>query len=117
MFLCFFMVIVMHCVYAVTDANLVLLADNVFFISNIFLYVCFIFCHFGLIYNEKGCVTALIGYTTLSRFFSVYCPYWFIFSARNCPVYEATHLATSSGVPVITRFPPLSPPSGPRSIT
>ena len=69
MFLCFFMVIVMHCVYAVTDANLVLLADNVFSICNIFLYVCFIFCHFGLIYNEKGCVTALIGYTTLSRFF------------------------------------------------
>lgn len=86
MFLCFFMVIVMHCVYAVTDANLVLLTDNVFSICNIFLYVCFIFCHFGLIYNEKGCVTALIGYTTLSRFFSVYCPYWFIFSARNCPV-------------------------------
>ena len=32
------------------------------------MYVSF-FCHFGLIYNEKGCVTALIGYTTLSRFF------------------------------------------------
>ena len=52
------MVIVMHCVYAVTDANLVLLADNVFSICNIFLYVCFIFCHFGLIYNEKGCHVA-----------------------------------------------------------
>ena len=46
MFLCFFMVIVMHCVYAVTDANLVLLTDNVFFICNIFLYVCFIFLPF-----------------------------------------------------------------------
>ena len=35
---------------------------------------------------------------------------------RNCPVYDFSHAATSSGVPSQTISPPLSPPSGPRSI-
>src|SRR5262249_38808637 len=38
-------------------------------------------------------------------------------SARNLPVYDALHAATSSGVPQAIKRPPLWPPSGPRSIT
>jgi hypothetical protein len=37
--------------------------------------------------------------------------------ARYCPVYDLFTRATSSGVPFATISPPLSPPSGPISIT
>ena len=36
---------------------------------------------------------------------------------RYCPVILSGHWATSSGVPFATSAPPLSPPSGPKSIT
>ena len=38
-------------------------------------------------------------------------------SARNLPVCDALHAATSSGVPQATTSPPAWPPSGPRSMT
>lgn len=37
-------------------------------------------------------------------------------SFKNWPVYERGFFATSSGVPVAIISPPLSPPSGPKSI-
>ena len=52
----------------------------------------------------------------------VYCSrsafFYFFFSSffRYCPVKEALHSATCSGVPQHTTVPPPSPPSGPRSI-
>ena len=42
----------------------------------------------------------------------IYSRYFF----KKCPVWEAGHFATSSGVPATTISPPLTPPSGPRSI-
>src|SRR5690606_37606266 len=39
------------------------------------------------------------------------------YSARNRPVCDLEFRATSSGVPTATTWPPLCPPSGPRSIT
>ena len=38
------------------------------------------------------------------------------FSRKNCPVYERSFAATSSGVPCAITVPPPSPPSGPRSM-
>ena len=35
---------------------------------------------------------------------------------KNLPVYEFSHAAICSGVPVATTVPPPSPPSGPRSM-
>ena len=57
--------------------------------------------------------------------FTAQCAYFlflflfFSFSRHSfiyCPVYEFSHFATCSGVPAQTSVPPLSPPSGPRSI-
>ena len=54
-------------------------------------------------------------------FFLVFFSFFFIFSPyniffKNWPVYDSLTLATSSGVPVATILPPISPPSGPKSI-
>jgi hypothetical protein len=38
-------------------------------------------------------------------------------AARNLPVYDVLHAAISSGVPQAINWPPLWPPSGPRSMT
>ena len=43
-------------------------------------------------------------------------PRYFNIFLRYCPVYDSEHLAIASGVPLATIVPPLSPPSGPRSM-
>ena len=42
--------------------------------------------------------------------------YYFIYFAKNFPVYDFSHFTTSSGVPSAITSPPFSPPSGPKSI-